>query len=40
MGATVYGRRAIRRFERETGEKIVHASTFLTTIRSEERRVG
>mgnify|MGYP001561449236 FL=1 len=38
MGATVYGRRAIRRFERETGEKLVHASTFLTTI--DHRHLG
>lgn len=33
MGITVYGRRAIRRFERETGEQIVHAAgPYLTTI--------
>ncbi len=33
MGATVYGRRALRRFERETGEQLVHAAwSFLTTI--------
>lgn len=35
MGVQVYGRRAIRRFERETGEQIVHAvnlgGTILTT---------
>lgn len=33
MGATVYGRRAIRRFERQTGEQIVHAAgPFVTTV--------
>lgn len=32
MGATVYGRRALRRFERETGEQLVHASSILTTV--------
>jgi hypothetical protein len=38
MGSMVYGRRAIRQFERETGEKIVHASTFLTTV--DHRHLG
>lgn len=33
MAITVYGRKAIRRFERETGERIVHAAgPYLTTI--------
>lgn len=33
MGATVYGRKALRRFERETGERLVHASDgFVTTV--------
>lgn len=36
MGLQVYGRRALRRFERETGERIVHAvdagGTTLTTV--------
>lgn len=32
MSATIYRRRALRRFERETGEKLVHASVALTTI--------
>lgn len=33
MGITVYGRRTIRRLERETGERIVHAAgTWITTV--------
>lgn len=33
MGATIYGRRALRRFERETGEQVVHAmGPYLTTV--------
>lgn len=33
MGAVVYGRRALRRFERQTGERIVWATgPFLTTV--------
>lgn len=39
MGATVYGRRALRRFERETGEQIVHAmGPYLTTV--DHRHLG
>lgn len=39
MSATVYGRRAIRRIERETGEKIVHMSgPFATT--ADHRHLG
>ena len=39
MGAIVYGRRALRRFERETGEQIVHAvGPYLTTV--DHRHLG
>lgn len=38
MGATVYGRRAIRQFERETGLKVVHSTGILTTI--DHRHLG
>lgn len=39
MGLHVYGRRALRRFERETGEQIVHAvGPYVTTV--DHRHLG